>query len=106
MFQTLETVRTLPAKKRKLIAFGISLLCTGIIFIMWLSVRNNVPTRTSTPAVTTEYTPGNSFTQSMSQIWGNISSSFGELSGTLNSINISPTIEYQATSTSNVQKKQ
>ena len=106
MFQTLETIRTLPPEKRKLIAFGISLFFTGIVFIMWLSVKNNTSKNQVIISETNQYAESNFFIENISRMWANAYSSFGEMTATLNSINISPTIQYQATSTDVTEKTQ
>lgn len=91
MFNWLEKIRQKPLSKRRLIAFGLSFLFTGILFVVWLSVWLPGINREEeiVKKVESFSTPKDSFLQNISSAWQGITEQYSQLEAVLSGINVS-----------------
>lgn len=99
MFHLLEKLRTKSRAQRTLIAFSISLLFTGVVFVVWLVARQK-PESVEITKVIKENTPTNTVFKNMTDIWKGVTGTVKNAQETIKTIDFSSTVEYQsATST-------
>ncbi|MDP4103227.1 MAG: hypothetical protein Q8915_19100 [Bacillota bacterium] len=98
-------MRRQPLSKRRLVAFSITLLFVGVLFVLWLTVwlpdfnrQNEIADKNASLN-----TPKDNFMQNFSAAWGNVSDEFSQLKNALQSgtikENLSGGVQYMATST-------
>lgn len=104
MFNLLEKLRTKSKAQRTFVAFSISLLCTGVVFVVWL-VAERTPKVEETSKVVTENTPTNTLVKNISDMWGGVVSGVKSAQDSVKNLDFSSTVEYQsATSTASGDK--
>jgi hypothetical protein len=104
MFNLLEKLRTKSRAQRTFVAFSISLLCTGVVFVVWLVAERRSETG-ETPKVVTENTPTDTLFKNISDMWGGVVSGVKSAQDGVKNLDFSSTVEYQsATSTASGDK--
>lgn len=99
MFNLLEKLRTKSRAQRTFIAFSISLLFTGAVFVVWL-VAERRPQSEEMPRVITEHTPSNTLLKNIGDMWGSVMSTVKSAQDSVKNLDFSSTVEYKsATST-------
>lgn len=104
MFHTLEKIRTQSSRgQRTFIAFSISLLFTGVIFVMWLASERNVP-QVVVQEQTESNTPVDTLSKNIKDAWGSLVGASAQFGQVIQNTDFSSTIEYKnSTSTEAVQ---
>jgi hypothetical protein len=99
VFNWLEKIRQKPLSKRRIVAFGISLFVTGILFVVWLSVWLPSSFHTQDVATTNDQfnTPKDTMTQNFAAAWAGITDQFSALKDAVANMNLSGSAQYQAT---------
>jgi len=108
MFHLLEKLRTQSSRaQRTFIAFSLSLLFTGLVFVMWLTTEKNtknLPEGASQGNQVTQNaasnTPTDTLVKNARDMWASIVGASAELSSTIKNTDFSSTIEYNNSSTS------
>lgn len=99
MFNLLEKLRTKSRAQRTFVAFSVSLLCTGVVFVVWL-VAERRPQGEETPQVITEHTPSNTLLKNIRDIWVSVMGTVKSAQDSVKNLDFSSTVEYKsATST-------
>lgn len=99
MFNLLEKLRTKSRAQRTFVAFSISLLCTGVVFVVWL-VAERTPRVEETSKVVTENTPTNTLFKNIGDMWGSVVGTMKSAQDGVKNLDFSSTVEYKsATST-------
>lgn len=91
MFNWFDKIRKQPLSKRRLVAFSITLLFTGVLFLVWLSVWLPDISRKEEIAKKVESftTPKDNFFQSVGTAWQGITEQYSRLKDALNGIDVS-----------------
>ncbi len=103
MFHLLEKLRTQSSRgQRTLLAFSLSLLFTGLVFVMWLTTNKNtknLPESASGGSPTAQNnasnTPTDNLLKNVRDMWGTLVGATAELSQTIKSTDFSSTVEYK-----------
>lgn len=99
MFHLLEKLRTKSRAQRTFIAFCISLLFTGVLFVMWL-ITLSKPDTIEISKTTETYTPTDTLFKNISDMWESVVDSAHDAKDVVNNLDLSSTVEYtSATST-------
>lgn len=96
MFNLLEKLRTKSRAQRTFIAFSISLLFTGVVFVVWF-VAERKPESAEITKVIEENTPTNTVFKSMTDIWNGVVGTVKNAQETIKTIEFSSTVEYRST---------
>lgn len=103
MFHLLEKLRTQSSRgQRTLLAFSISLLFTGLVFVMWLTTEKNtknLPESASVAQNTASNTPTDNLVKNIRDMWGTLVGATAELTSTIKNTDFSSTVEYNNAST-------
>jgi predicted PurR-regulated permease PerM len=111
MFNWLDNMRKQPLARRRFVAFSITLLFTGALFVVWLTVwLPDFNNQTAVAEKTAEFsTPKDTFTQNFASSWSAISGQFTQLKQSIENVNVtgslSSGVQYTATSTAISTKK-
>ncbi len=105
MFHLLEKIRTQSSRpQRTFIAFSISLLFTGLVFVVWLTKEQYAPEKVSEdiPVVQNiaSNTPTDTLVKNMRDMWGSLIGASQELGDTLKNVDFSSTVQYTSSTTS------
>lgn len=107
MFKLLEKLRNQSKAQRTFIAFSLSLLFTGVVFVMWLMVEKNakngpeaVPTSNQVTQNSASNTPTDTLLKNVQDMWGSLVGASAELSETVKNVDFSSTLDYNNSSTS------
>lgn len=102
MFNLLEKLRTKSRAQRTFIAFSISLLFTGTVFVTWLVAEKNTQyAHVETNTTTEGNTPTDTLVRNIATVWQSVSGTMKNAQQIVKDTNFSSTIEYtSATSTS------
>lgn len=99
MFNLLEKLRTQSSRaQRTFIAFSLSLLFTGLVFVMWLTTEKNVknlPESASVAQNTASNTPTDTLVKNIKDTWGSLMGATTELTTTIKNADFSSTVEYK-----------
>lgn len=91
MFSWLEKIKKEPSHKKRFVAFSISILFTGILFVVWLSVwlpNMNKKEEIAQKARSFE-SPKDSFFQNIAVAWQGITNQYSDLKDFLSGVDIS-----------------
>lgn len=95
MFHLLEKIRTQSSRaQRAFIAFSISLLFTGLIFVMWLIKEKEIKVISETTKKVNAYTPTDTLLKNIQDMWGSVSGAIADTQNKLQQVDFSSTIEY------------
>ena len=102
MFHLLEKIRTQSSRaQRTLLAFSLSLLFTGLVFVMWLTTEKNtknLPESASVAQNTVSITPTDTLLKNAQDMWASIVGASAELTSTIKNTDFSSTVEYNTAS--------
>ena len=99
MFHLLEKIRTKSRAQRTFIAFSISLLFTGTVFVVWIVAQKNTPSvAAETESVKTieGNTPTDTLLRNISDVWSGVSNTMKNAQDVVKNTNFSSTVEYQS----------
>jgi hypothetical protein len=101
MFDFFEKMRQKPVSKRRLIAFGISLFFTGLIFVVWLSVwLPNFFYDQSVEQKNLELeSPKDTLLQNIGSAWDGVMGGVSNLKESLGKAKVSSEVEYRSPTT-------
>lgn len=103
MFHILEKLRTQSSRaQRAFIAFCISLLFTGLIFVMWLTTdknTKNLPESASVAQNSASNTPTDNLVKNVRDMWGSLVGASAELTSTIKNTDFSSTVDYTSSTT-------
>jgi len=103
MFILLEKLRTQSSRaQRTFIAFCISLLVTGLIFVMWITTdknTKNLPESASVAQERASNTPTDNLVKNVRDMWGSLIGASAELTSTIKNADFSSTVDYTSSST-------
>ncbi|MHB1316804.1 MAG: hypothetical protein ACYCZW_03025 [Minisyncoccota bacterium] len=103
MFNTLEKLRTKSKAERTFVAFSISLLITGLIFVIWFTADKRSNIATEDVKNIESNTPTDTLFKNISDMWGSVVNTTQQAKETIKSIDMSSTVEYtkEASTTEN-----
>ena len=101
MFEFFEKMRQKPVTKRRLIAFGIALFFTGLIFVVWLSVW--LPGFFHEQSIEQKNleieSPKDTLVQNIGSAWDGVLGGFSDLKESLGKTKVSSEVEYKSPTT-------
>ncbi|MEY4602523.1 MAG: hypothetical protein RL292_464 [Candidatus Parcubacteria bacterium] len=110
MFNLLEKLRTQSSRaQRTFIAFSLSLLFTGLVFVMWLTTQKNtknLPESASVAQNTASNTPTDTLLKNAQDMWASVVGASAELTSTIKNTDFSSTIEYSNSSSTSSTSQQ
>lgn len=110
MFHLLEKLRTQSSRaQRTFIAFSLSLLFTGLVFVMWLTTEKNtknLPESASVAQNTASNTPTDTLLKNAQDMWASIVGASAELTSTIKNTDFSSTVEYTNSSSTSSASQQ
>ena len=95
MFNLLEKIRTQSSRaQRTFIAFSVSLLFTGLVFVMWIVKEKEIKMTDEVARQVNTYTPTHTLVKSMRDMWEGTVSTIKNTQENLKQVDFSSTVEY------------
>ncbi len=102
MFDFFENMRQKPLSRRRLVAFGLALSITGLLFVVWLSVwlpdffyTQNVESKNNSSFES----PKDNVLDSIGSAWQTMQGEFVDLKSAIGGVDLTSQLQYTATTT-------
>ncbi len=96
MFNLLEKLRTQSSRgQRTLLAFSLSLLFTGLVFVMWMVKEKEVNMTDTVARQVNTYTPTDTLIKNIEDIWHSAVGTIKNTQENLKQVDFSSTVEYR-----------